>query len=230
MTCEEAKKLIGPYVDGEVDGKELEPHLAECADCRLAVENQRSLSRAIREGYTYETTPAALRERISPRRSWRWQGFLPGLAVGAAAMFFLLFLWPKGTLPTADLVARHVRSMAGQLVEVPSSDRHTVKPWFQGKLDFSPDVVDLAADGFPLKGGRLERFDGHPAAALVYGRRAHIINVFVTGGEAKAGGEGDQQGFHVRHFSLHGLDYWVVSDVSPSDLASFQRLFQAAAQ
>lgn len=237
MTCEEAKNLIAAHFDRELDearDREVERHISECTECRQAAADHLRLSQAIRTGYAYEPTPSALREKIdratgggSLRRSWL-MGFGPGLAVGAFLMFFVVHFWPKATLPTEELVAMHVRSMAGQLVAVESSDRHTVKPWFQGKLDFSPDVVDLAPRGFPLIGGRLERIDGRPAAALVYRRKAHIINVFVTGGEPKAGGEGDQQGFHVRHFSLHGLDYWVVSDVRVEDIVEFEALFQAA--
>jgi len=233
MTCEEAKASIDAYLDGELKGEqrtELERHLGECEDCRELSESHRSLSQAIRAGYGYERTPASVRRGIESRTAVRRPGgFLSGLAVGAVMALAIIGFWPKAVLPTADLVARHVASMAGQLVQVPSSDRHTVKPWFQGKLDFSPDVYDLASQGFPLIGGRLERFDGKPAAALVYKHRAHIINVFVTNGETKSG-EGDQKGFHVRHFALHGLDYWVVSDVNPGDIQDFERLFQEAAK
>jgi anti-sigma factor RsiW len=116
--------------------------------------------------------------------------------------------------------------MGSDLVEVASSDRHTVKPWFQGKIDFSPFVPDLAAQGFPLIGGRLEYIEGHRAAALVYRRRLHTVNVFVgqqLGGPSTA----DQAGFHVRHWRLGGLDYWAVTDASADDLQAFETDFRS---
>lgn len=234
MTCEESRKLIDPYLDQEVDPTQQEAmrkHLEGCAGCRKAVEEQRALSQAIREGYEPSQVPASLRRQIHqatvdrPKRG----GFWLGTAFGAAAVLLFVFLWPKATVPAEDLVNRHIQAMAGRLIDVASSDRHTVKPWFQGKIDFSPEIPDLASQGFPLVGGRLDRIFNRPTATLVYRRRAHIINVFVSAGETRAG-EGDLRGFHVRHFALHDLDYWVVSDVSPEELSRFKKAFAEAAK
>ncbi len=129
-----------------------------------------------------------------------------------------------------DLVADHVRSLqANHLFDVPSTDQHTVKPWFQGKIDFSPSVPELAPQGFPLLGGRLDYVTNHPAAAIVYGRAKHVINVLVTR-HANAdlpNGVIDKNGYHVIAWEKGGLDYWAVSDVNPTDLEMFRSAFIA---
>jgi anti-sigma factor RsiW len=156
--------------------------------------------------------------------------FGAGVAAGAALVAF----WPR-SLPShefeKDLVASHVHSlMTEALIDVKSTDRHTVKPWFQGKLTFSPSVVDLRSKGFNLLGGRLEFLEDHPVAALVYMRAKHVINVYVTS-EAEAGpDEFDIQGFHASHFFLEGLNYWAISDLNRPELELFSRDFVDATE
>jgi anti-sigma factor RsiW len=128
---------------------------------------------------------------------------------------------------SADYVlSAHIRSLAGtHLLDVPSSDRHTVKPWFNGKLDFSPEVKDL--EGFPLLGGRLEYFEGHAAAALIYGRHAHTINLFTWPSATPAGaGTRTLNGYHLQHWSANGMTFWAVSDLSDTELSEFASLYR----
>ncbi|MFZ0711206.1 MAG: hypothetical protein WAM53_14300, partial [Terrimicrobiaceae bacterium] len=129
-----------------------------------------------------------------------------------------------------QLVASHVRSlMLSHLTVVASSDQHTVKPWFDGKLDFAPAVVDLASEGFPLVGGRLDHLESRPVAALVYQRRKHFINLFVWPVETAAAESGKtmtRQGYQLLHWVDSGANYWAVSDVNGSELEAFKQLFQ----
>jgi len=126
----------------------------------------------------------------------------------------------------ANVLSAHLRSLAGtHLLDVPSSDHHTVKPWFNGKLDFSPAVKDV--DGFPLLGGRLEYLDGHPAAALVYGRRQHIINLFTWPSSAPTADASEtRNGYNLQSWSGNGMVFWVVSDLNQAELRQFVSLYQ----
>jgi anti-sigma factor RsiW len=127
-------------------------------------------------------------------------------------------------------VSDHVRSLqAGHLTDVVSTDQHTVKPWFAGKLDFSPPVVDLSGDGFPLAGGRLEQIDGRPAAALVFHRRLHTVNLFVwptAAGEIPAR-RGAEKGYNTEGWSQGGMNFLAVSEIPASDLAQFAAAYRA---
>ena len=129
-----------------------------------------------------------------------------------------------------EVVGSHVRALMGDhLFDVQSTDQHTVKPWFLGKLDFSPPVTDLAQAGFPLTGGRLDYLTGHPVAALVYTRGQHTINVFIwpEGSDAIRSSEARAiRGFHVRHWTRGGMAYWAVSDVNDADLDQFVHALQ----
>jgi anti-sigma factor RsiW len=169
---------------------------------------------------------------------WNWLG-LAGLGLAAAIIFaaiITLNLVPRLQRPGADqllatqLIGSHVRSlMANHLTDVASSDQHTVKPWLDAKLDFAPPVVDLASEGFPLVGGRLDYLDNRPAAALVYQRRKHFINLFVWPGEAGAAKPTmamSHQGYQLLHWADPDFNYWAVSDVNANDLQTFKQQFE----
>src|SRR5436305_11391358 len=169
---------------------------------------------------------------------WNWLG-LAGLGLATAIIFVAIItpnLVPRLQRPGADqflatqLIASHVRSlMANHLTDVASSDQHTVKPWLDAKLDFAPPVVDLANEGFPLVVGRLDYLDNHSAAALVYQRRKHFINLFIwpsTPADTKARETVTREGYNLLHWIEGDFTYWAVSDVNVSDLQNFKRSFE----
>jgi anti-sigma factor RsiW len=176
----------------------------------------------------------ALREATTSRRArgpaaGRW------LALAASVAIVAIGSWRLGTRHAASeiladqVLASHVRSlMPGHLDDVVSSDQHTVKPWFNGKLDFSPPVHDFSGRGYPLLGGRLDYLNGRPVAALVYGRRQHLINVFLwpAAGPVSSGAPLERQGYHLLHWTTPEYAYWVASDLGLSELTDFAGLLQ----
>jgi anti-sigma factor RsiW len=161
----------------------------------------------------------------------RWL-FVPSLAALAASLFLVVAPMTDRTSVSDEVVASHVRSLlVDHLTDVATSDQHTVKPWFNGRLDVAPPVVDLTAQGFTLIGGRLDYIDGKAVAAIVYRRRTHVINLFVAQGTASAQGAAERatvQGFNVEHWSTGGLAFFAVSDISPDELRDFIETFEAA--
>lgn len=244
MKCSDAQGWLSPYLDGELTREqvqELEGHLQNCANCTNRLESLKHLSEAIKnEVKPFEAPDFLHAARLDfnrvhsdePGRSLpaRWPLFSGGIVTGlAAALILFLVTLPRSQSNglTSALVSDHVRSlMSNHLVDVPSSNLHTVKPWFLGKLDFSPPVPNLDSLGFPLIGGRLEYIDGHAAAGLVYRRAKHIINVLVMKGKFSYPAKADLDGYHVRHWRQGDLDLWAVSDVEAAQLDQFVQEFQ----
>jgi anti-sigma factor (TIGR02949 family) len=246
MSCERADAVLHGYFDNELDAvgaAEFERHLEHCSECVSALEALESLRSSINRAQLYETAPSSLRKKVlaglNPARPvpgvlvrTRW----PWLAI-AASLLLALTGWqvasfhpgdnPESTL-AAEAVDAHLRSLQpGHLTDVLSSDQHTVKPWFDGKLDFAPPVRDFADRGFPLEGGRLDAIHGRAIAALVYGRRKHLVNVFIwptSESDASPRG-GSRQGYQWLDWRRGGMEFCAVSDTAPADLDQLQRLF-----
>jgi len=245
MSPEEAASLLHAYVDGELDparSAELEAHLAQDAASRAACERLRELSATVRAKADYHAAPASLAARLrkavpsapqAPRRAWRWQWLRPAaaLAAVAAVTWAATFAWlrPGSDDRVADeILASHVRAtLANRLFDVASADQHTVKPWLSSRLPFSPPVADFSGQGFELVGARFEYIAGHPAGALVYKRRQHMIDVFVWPGEG-GGAVLTRDGFNVERFAKNGMRFWLVSDLNRNELHDLARLLEDA--
>ena len=244
MTHPNFEAQVDAYLDGELasgDARQLETHLAACPECTRFRDRRVELRAAIVAGLPTFQAPAALRERIrraaAPRRFtartlWRPLALAASLAVVALGSWTLALQRAAGVALADDVLASHIRSlMPGHLTDVPSSDQHTVKPWFNGRLDYSPPVYDFAGRGYPLLGGRLDYLDGRPVAALVYGRRQHMINVFLWPAErGPAGGPSSRtrQGYHELHWASGDYTYWVASDLGLAELQDFVQLLRQA--
>ena len=244
MNCAESRLLLHAHADGELDvvkSVELERHLKTCAVCAGEKRSLQSLKAALRQSPFRYDAPASLRKevrriahasggtistRFNPLLLWK------SLAFGATAFAILAILLRPGITAhdtvLNEAVTSHVRSlMVEHLTDVASSDQHTVKPWFNGKLDFAPDVKDFAAQGFPLVGGRLDYLNGRPVAALVYQRGKHLINVFVSPSASTGGGKLKLQklrGYSIVIHEVNGLRYCVVSDLNDKELVDLVNL------
>jgi anti-sigma factor RsiW len=244
--------LVQAELDGELDAAQaaaLETHRADCPICQAA-QQQLLRARALMREDLYEALPDDVRARVmarlrqatpqpapSPRRRWGWDwlrgpsiGF--GLGAACAAAISLLIVLPERNDVVGEVVADHIRALQpGHLEDVVSTDQHTVKPWFDGRIDFAPPVKDFAAEGFPLRGGRLDYLDGRPVAALVYQRDKHIIDLYVwpgSGVSPRLIGDTTIQGYNVVHWTAGGMDFWAVSDVERSQLDDFAALWRKA--
>jgi anti-sigma factor RsiW len=252
MNCSEIRQLVHPYFDGELDLElcaRINAHLFGCKGCSQELANLQTLRVALRTPELSWDLPAGLEKRILKnirkdrsfgQGSWN---FFPAFRVlgGATAILALLFTLgvflrhqggPAGTDGefAQEVVSEHLRAiMSGELIQVASSDQHTVKPWFNGKVDFSPDVKDLASDGFSLYGGRVDYLAGRPVAAIVFQRRKHWINLFVwPDADPTLTGQNSfsLKGFYIFRWAKDGLAYWTISDLNPAELGQFVALYR----
>jgi anti-sigma factor RsiW len=258
LSCELTQRYVTGYLDGELDlvrTIETEAHLKTCRVCSQELENLKDLRAALQRSSLAYAAPAALRERIQSslhalsgsdvrKGKIKWPSLNMWQLAGAFALLASISIsgwqWTaRLRAPSseqriaAEVFSSHVRSLEGNhLMDVVSTDQHTVKPWFDGKLDFSPPVEDLASDGFPLVGGRLDYVENREVAALIYQRRKHFINVFVwpnLSGSISTQAIESQQGYNIMRWSGGGFQFWAVSDVAAPDLAEFVRLLETRA-
>lgn len=242
--------LVQADIDGELDAgraADLLAHRADCPDCQAAYADLMMLRERLRESNLREKAPDSLRKFLAQQSAsvtplarpapisrpsrWRSQvGAFAGMAL--AAGLALAIYTPAAPDPLGLVVDAHVRSLqAGHLQDVISTDRHTVKPWFEGKLDFAPPVKDLAAENFPLTGGRLDVMEGRPVAALVYRGGTHPINLLVWPTEANDTPNpvsANRNGFTAIHWTQNGMTLWAVSDLEREQLEEFVRLWRIA--
>ena len=243
MSCRETQELLHGYVDGQLDlvrSLEMERHFRECPACAREYENLRGMRSAMSGSLPYFQPPAGLERRLHARLRaktgagrfavpWKWAAVAAMLLLTAAVTWRTALVSHRpAEILAEEVVSSHVRSlMAEHLTDVPSSDRHTVKPWFNGKLDFSPAVGDFPDRGFSLAGGRLDYLDGRSVAALVYHRRQHVINLFIWPAPEQADSEiqiTERQGYHVLHWTKSHMNYWAVSDLNARELGEFAGL------
>lgn len=244
MNHDDAAKVLDAYLDGELEltaCMALEEHLAGCETCRAMMERQQELIDSIRtETPRYEAPPflktrirAALREQSPAAPGLHWKTLLYKWMFPVAALLlilgFILFRWTETPDLVREAMADHVRSLeVSHLMDVASTDQHTVKPWFAGKLDYSPPVVDLATAGYPLVGGRLDVLDNREVAALIYQRRKHSINVFVwpATGQSLPGHLYTLNGYHVLAWTKSGMSFIAVSEVNEAEFRDFVQMLQ----
>ena len=247
MNHDRAKRLLPAYADrqaGPIRRFFLGRHIARCPSCLAELEAIQAMRSALRTNLPVHRAPPALAVRIASalpreapppvRRRPVRLGFAGAAMAGGFAGVALTLAVTRFTPPpdplVADVVADHVRSMmADHLTDVATSDQHTVKPWLSARLDLSPVVKDFAAEGYPLVGGRLDYVDGHRAAAIVYRRDKHIINLFAFVSDDRSDAAPhmvSRDGFNVIRWRMGGLTYVAVSDVEAAQLRAFVRLVE----
>jgi anti-sigma factor RsiW len=263
MRCAEYRELLSALVDDELpadEAAEVREHLATCAECAREHDALAATSRRLKEGLVRHSAPDVLKARIRsmlsqpdglspvvetpPSARPRWTTLLAAGLVIAAASSALTYGALRRTDPasgggggrgvTAALLDSHIRSlMPGHLIDVASTNQHTVKPWFDGRVDLSPAVPNLDTAGFPLIGGRLDYVEGRAVAVVVYGRRQHVINVYSwPPGTASAprAAAFDEKGYHLVEWWNGDVETWAISDLNQAELREFVSLFRAAAR
>lgn len=250
MNCKEIAQKLERYFDNELPLSEkqmLEEHLSRCNDCTHILAGLDFLKHNLTEQAVYQA-PARLQRKIEKQLAQQtpeekpsfsampWLGFSGGVMAMVTALVVGVLLYlptPQGQTISDEVISAHVRSLlVDHITDVSSSNRHTVKPWFSGKLDYSPPVANLARQGFPLVGGRLDYFQQRSISVMVYRRRAHIINLFVWPvADSKVGDvrKLSRQGFHLRHWQKNGLQFWLISDLNQKELDRFVRLLHRPA-
>jgi anti-sigma factor RsiW len=245
MTCDETDILLHALIDNELDAghaRQVEAHMASCRHCAAQIRDYREMHAAMSEPAVRYRAPERLRGRIEAALP---TATVPALRTGVAGRRSLLKGFGMGSVVSAalaaclvlfvvhvqedqrivgDVVSAHLRSLQGDhLIDVQSTDQHTVKPWFNGRLDVAPPVIDLTSQGFTLIGGRLDYIDGRPVAAIVYKRRAHVINLFISQTVGSASGTTMEklQGFAVWSWSWSDLNFRAVSDINTEELREF---------
>src|SRR5579862_9697706 len=250
MPCSEALR-IHAYCDGELDAAaaaDIERHLETCTDCAGLLKDIDETRSALRQNAPYYRASDALRARISealdneegrrrPRfAGWATRSFLTGAVGGsgltalAAVLAFVLLVQPASNPLVADLTNAHLRSMmSDHAIDVVSSDRHTVKPWFAGHTDVSPPAVNFAAQGYTLVGGRADYIDGHRAAVVVYRHGKHVIDVFAwAAGNERLPETAGRNGYHLLFWRSGNLAFGAVSDAGLEEIKTLTRLIQNA--
>jgi len=252
MRCADCLESLNALMDDELapaDAAEVREHLSTCADCRREQAVLAEVSSTFREGLVRHPAPDVLKARlrsllaqpdpfepVAARPRWSWMALAAAGVLIAAASSGITFVATRQAAPpavAADVLSSHLRAlMPGHLTDVASTNLHNVKPWFDGRVDFSPSVPNLDADGFPLVGGRLDYVAGRSVAAVVYARRLHMISVYSwpagAGAEDSAPVVTDQRGYHLVRWRRAGLEYWAVSDLGRDELDAFVRAFNAS--
>ena len=242
--CVDQELLLGGLVDGELDAANtalVEAHVARCEGCREELERLQAVRSLVRGGDVRHSAPESLRERIlampelapaegnSNRRipTWLAPGVMGALAASLAMVAFVNPVQQQSALDD-QLISSHVRSLQpGHLTDVQTTNQHIVKPWFNGKIDFAPPVPELADQGFPLAGGRLDSIGGKTVAAIVYHRRLHTVNLFVWPGDAGANRVSVEDGFALAEWNEDGLNFAAVSDIPAQELRQFEALYRS---
>jgi len=238
--CVDQELLLGALVDGELDAANValvEAHALRCDGCREELERLEALRALLGKEGVRHSAPPGLVKRVGElpelssrrdRRTWLPGWLAPGLAGALAASLAMITLIPQSATTSVDeqIVSSHVRSLQpGHLTDVQTTNQHIVKPWFNGKIDFSPPVPELAAQGFPLAGGRLDSIDGKTVAAIVYHRRLHTVNLYVWPAQDSASRSLVKGGFAVEEWSRNGLRFAAVSDIPAAELRQFEAAF-----
>jgi anti-sigma factor RsiW len=256
MDCPESRNRLQAYLDLELDLPSvvaIDRHLASCAACKALFARQTALRSGVRRHAQYYSAPSALAERIrakigatqadaaarTPKARRPWPDFRQWLPLGAAVAAAAVVSWTAAIqyaslsdeqVLAEQVVSGHARSvLSARLVDVASSDQHTVKPWLSSKLDFSPPVTDLTGEGFPLVGGRLDYMASRPVATLVYRHREHVIDLFIWP-DARTGRDSPmrsfaKQGYNILHWTRGGMAFWAISDVNPAEMKVFAETY-----
>lgn len=242
--CVDQELLLGALMDGELDAANtalVEAHMLRCDGCREEVERLSAMRSLMTSDGVRQSAPDSLKAKISalpelavtePKARHHLPGWLaPGVAGAlAASLAMVAFVGPMQQQSSLDsqIISSHVRSLQpGHLTDVQTTNQHIVKPWFNGKIDFAPPVPELADQGFPLAGGRLDSVNGKTVAAVVYHRRLHTVNLFVWPGAGMRNRSSVEDGFALAEWSEDGLNFAAVSDIPAQELRQFEAIYRA---